>query len=233
MPIGRDAVGIDGTGCQHNAGSAIRLVWTRRQYSSTLTRRGLRRQTPSSRSDSPHGATIASRPSSVRCTATAVAVSGQVATPSAVLASGGTPKPKRRGYHRCTAAWFLASQRTPGSSDTSLSSTPWSRSRRRSWGQKARRRRLYSFGLEGAVELVPDQVAQRTSADPAVRCPAGACRLQHGHEPLGGPDQPLQASGLGLVGVEAHRMGPVAPRRGRTDAPSSLQPGRYADDRSD
>ncbi len=91
MPIGRDAVGIDGTGCQHNAGSAIRLVWTRRQHSSTLTRRGLRRQTPSSRSDSPHGATIASRPSSVRCTATAVAVSGQVATPSAVLASGGTP----------------------------------------------------------------------------------------------------------------------------------------------
>ena len=54
------------------------------------------------------------RSSSWRRTATAVAVSGQVATPSADEVSGAASPPKTRPYQVWTAAWFLASQGTPG-----------------------------------------------------------------------------------------------------------------------
>ncbi len=65
--------------------------------------------------------------------------------------------------------------------------------------------------------------------------PQARAALQHGHEPPGGPDQPLQASGFGV----GRRAGPsqghgsAAARRGRTVAPSHFSPGRYAHDRSD
>jgi hypothetical protein len=62
-----------------------------------------------------------------RRTATAVAVSGQVATPSAADVRGATRPPKTRPYQVWTAAWFLASQGTPGSWAERAASTSASR----------------------------------------------------------------------------------------------------------
>src|SRR6266545_7394587 len=77
---------------------------------------------------------------------------------------------------------------------------------------------LDPLGHKPAVELVPDQVSQRAGTNPAVRRPARTDGLEYAHEPLGCPDQPFQADGVGLVDGQAHRTRTAAARRpGRTD----------------
>ncbi len=107
---------------------AASLRLSRRRYSSGLTRRGLRRHTPLIKSATPPAAAVnTSRPSRSSLTATAVAVSGHVATPSAEERKGGSSNPKRCGYQMCTAAWFFASQATAGCAARSDRTTSSSR----------------------------------------------------------------------------------------------------------
>ena len=79
-----------------HAGHRVVSCWraSRTLDVSAVTRTGLTRQTPPSRSASPSGAQI-SRPGPDRRTATQVAVSGQVATASWTLRSAGTGVPPK------------------------------------------------------------------------------------------------------------------------------------------
>lgn len=79
-----------------------------------MMRREFRRNTMLNRSFSPYGATTMKSSFSSRRTATQVAGSGHVAIASDDDTSGSTGKPNTRSYHKCTAAWFFASQGTPG-----------------------------------------------------------------------------------------------------------------------
>lgn len=122
------------------------LLLTRRRYCSTVTRRGLRRQTIPNRSSRPHGATTWMRSPPRRRTATAVAVSGQVATPSAEEVSGATCTPNTFGYHRWTAAWLVTSQQVSGACSLTSRCTRRSRSLPSDTGSKNTRSRSRDAG---------------------------------------------------------------------------------------
>src|SRR5215213_4152276 len=136
--------------------------------------------------------------SSRRRTATAVAVSGQVATPSADEVSGATSPPKTRPYQVWTAAWFLASQGTPGRRARRACSISASRAEsRRAESKKAR-----STSRGGAGSGRPWRWSQtrsrRTPRRPASR--AGRRRGRHG-----APRAARGSSGPGARGGPAGR----------------------------
>ena len=174
---------------------ATPLRTTRRWYSSTVTRRGFRRQTPPSRSASPQGANTSRESSAQSRTATAVAVSGQVATPSAAEIKDATSTPNLRWYQRWTAAWFLASQVTSGrcaAESVQLDLPGVAQVEGIVEGQVDV---LDSGGIEVIMQAIPHQVAQYPAADPPVRRRAGASGTQHAHHPGTGPNDCLELVG--------------------------------------
>lgn len=175
--------------------SATRLRTRRRRYSSTVTRHGLRRQTPPSRSASPHGAKTSSPSSARKQTATAVAVSGQVATPAAAEPSGATRTPKRPWYQVCTPSLVLG---VPGHPRQLRRQGMLQRDLPRvAEVHRAVEGQVHVLDpgrIEAAVQPIPDQVAEHPAADPPARGRTGTGGAQHPQHPGCHPDDGLKPS---------------------------------------
>src|SRR5690349_16735548 len=121
------------------------------------------------------------RSSSSRRTPTHAAVSGKVAVASALLAKGGTSRPKRLGYQVWTAAWFLACRQVGLEPAQRVLDRPIAGAVE-VLGVEEDEVDVARWDARPPVQRVPDAIADRAGGDVPVGRSDGPRRPQGAHE---------------------------------------------------